>query len=258
MKRLIATTTAIDGPGYELVDMTHATVDGDDTAHDVNENDPDSPTEPTTDGINDAGAAASDQAPLGLAGDVICCITHGICVLLLATAVAAAVFGFFYLVLIRSPLAVVDRMVPSECNVTSHSLIWWMTHGDGTSTEYIPGIGVRFEVGGSTIEATAKPRVSDDESWMVAAERDAYFARYPIGTVARCYYSREEHGFVAMSDQSDALSHALTVGLVFTISAFTILLCLCGLGVGAHCLDLVKRHRCSYVQTDVDPMAAHV
>lgn len=232
MKKCVASMVG-DGPMYELVDMVHTdVVDGSD--HEADRSEPQSPTEhePESPTQTDAvGETVDDRPPSDPINDALCGIACGVCALFVATAITAVVFAFFYFAFVRSPLAAVDRMVPCECNITSHSTISWKDYGDGTSVQYIPGLGVWFAVDRgrgrdpSLQKANAKPRIRNDESWMNAAERDAYFARYPVGAVARCYYSREEYGFVAMSDESDTLTHALAWSIGITILTFLVSFC---------------------------------
>ncbi|AJF98460.1 hypothetical protein TW95_gp1726 [Pandoravirus inopinatum] len=262
MKRLIASPTR-DAPSYELVDMPRA---GNSDNVDDSDDDPRHQTDPLTgdpvDGNDPETGSMIETTDRGqalsvLTRDLFVSVAHAGFWVLVAIAAMAVVFWLFYLGFVRPPLAAVNRLVPSKCNITSHLLISTMTADDGTGNQYIPGLGVRFVVehGGdldaSTQEAIARPRLRRGESWMDARGRDAYFARFPVGTVAQCYYSREEHDFVAMSDESDALRHALMWGVALAIMASVILFCCCCSLVG---FEMEQRRRLR--ARSLDAMAA--
>lgn len=228
---------------YKLVDMSRAKRPDDDD--DVDSDHPRCQKDPLTDdpidnddSSNDIFEVETTDRSRGLSVltcDLLASVGRVAFCLLVTTAAMALVCWLFYLGFVRTPLAAVDRLVASECNITSHLLISTMTRDDGTGDEYIPGLGVRFVIGhgggdngASAREAIARPRLRRDESWMVATERDAYFARFPVGAVARCYYSREQHDFVAMSDKSDALRHALAWAAALAAVASIVLSCCCG------------------------------
>ncbi|AGO83584.2 hypothetical protein psal_cds_130 [Pandoravirus salinus] len=240
MKSLIGSATG-RAPAYELVDMTRAarigSGDADDPRHSV-----DSMADDPIDSDNGLGRVldieSTDRPPRDVATGLCARIVRAAFWLLVAVGAMAMVLGLFYLGFVRPRLAPVERMVPTECNITSHVLISTMTADDGTGNQYIPGLGVRFTIergGGddsgapTTREAIARPRIRRDESWMVAAERDAYLGRFTVGTVARCYYSREEHNFVTMSDESDALRHVVMWGIALATVASVVVFCCCGL-----------------------------
>lgn len=245
MKRLLASTATRDPPMYKLVDMSRIQRSDGDDDDGVDGDHPPCQTDPLTDDpISNNGDSSNDildvettnrhRGPSALACDLFASVGRVAFCLLVAAAAMALALCLFYLLFVRTPLAAVDRMVVSECNITSHLLISTKTRDDGTGDEYIPGLGVRFLIrhdGGDTDasarEAIARPRIRRDESWMVATERDAYFARFPVGAVARCYYSREQHDFVAMSDESDALRHALAWVVALAAAASVVLFCCC-------------------------------
>nr|UMO79060.1 hypothetical protein [Pandoravirus belohorizontensis] len=253
---------------YKLVDMSR-TQRSDDDDNDVDGDHPRCQTDPLTDDpINNDGNGDPDdifevettdrrRGLSVLACDLFAsvgCVSF--CLLVVAAAMALALW-LFYLGFVRTPLAAVDRMVVSECNITSHSLISTKTRDDGTGDEYIPGLGVRFAIkhdGGDTDasarEAIARPRIRRDESWMVATQRDAYFGRFPVGAVARCYYSREQHDFVAMSDKSNALRHALAWAVALAVVASVVLFCCCV------CLVFSEVEHCRRLRADTSDTAA--
>ncbi|AVK74542.1 hypothetical protein pqer_cds_120 [Pandoravirus quercus] len=255
MKRLIAPHITRDAPSYELVDMPRV------GGSDVDDgDDPRRQTDPLTNDPEIGSmieTADRCRAPSVPTSDLFASVARVAFALLVAIAATAAVFWLFYLGFVRPPLAAVDRLVPSECNITSHLLISTMTADDGTGNQYIPGLGVRFlirrdgNLDAPPQEAIARPRLRRGESWMDAMERDAYFARFPVGAVARCYYSREQHDFVAMSDESDALRHALTWGVALAIMASVILFCCCCSLVG---FEMEQRRRLR--ARSLDAMAA--
>lgn len=230
---------------YKLVDMSRATRPDDDD--DLDSGHTRCQTDSLTDDPNNDSSSSSNEVfevettnrrrgLSTLACDFLASVGRVAFCLLVAAAAMALVLWLFYLGFVRTPLAAVDRLVASDCNVTSHLLISTMTRDDGTGDQYIPGLGVRFviahdggDIDAATREAIARPRIRRDESWMVATERDAYFGRFPVGAVARCYYSREQHDFVTMSDKSNALRHALawTVALVAVASVVLFCCCVC-------------------------------
>nr|UDO48045.1 hypothetical protein [Pandoravirus massiliensis] len=222
---------------YKLVDMTHIArpekgdADGDDPRQEPNPSIDDSID---NDDIEDGSKIKPTRRCPALhvsPSDLIDIAVRAACGLFIAVAALALLTCLFYFVLIRRPLAAVDRMVASECNITSHSIESTKVSSDGTPKEYIPGLGVRFIVGhgdGNRIhEAVAMPCIHHYESWMLAVERDAYFARFKVGSVARCYYSREEYDFVAMSDESDRLSSSISSTIAVVVVGCVGIFCCC-------------------------------
>jgi len=86
--------------------------------------------------------------------------------------------------------------------------------GDGSPARYLPGLGVTFvAVTGSQStmvhHGTARPtaaEVYEDESFTDLHGRDAFHARYPVGASISCFYSRDDHNYVAVSNSASPLA----------------------------------------------------
>lgn len=261
-----------DGPMYELIEMTSATRNArvPNAAHTVDGNDTHRASGATVhlladdDGIRDGDDVENDDYGInienhaeeidahgpvrGSRSPAFSCLAKTACVSLTSIAVAVGVFALLFVVVAQPQVQIADRMMPTECTIATHVLIMRESNDDdgGDNARHMPGLGVRFlvtERSGPLLFKTgiAKPRVRNDDAWMRADERDAYFALYPVNSIARCYYDREQLGLVAMHDENDAVTDAITWCMALAAGSSLIVFCLLGACVYGGCGRLVRR-----------------
>ncbi|BCU03318.1 hypothetical protein [Pandoravirus japonicus] len=133
-----------------------------------------------------------------------------------ALVVALVVFVPWYAWRLAPGYALLDRARPASCLVLARNASVALLHrgvgGDPTSAELVvPRLWVRLCPGGiDETEAWARPYLVDADSRMDADGAAAFFARFPTGTSAPCYYDPEAPAErVAMRDDSPSLGRGL-------------------------------------------------
>ncbi|AVK74519.1 hypothetical protein pqer_cds_97 [Pandoravirus quercus] len=133
-----------------------------------------------------------------------------------ALVVAVVVFVPWYAWHLAPGYAMLDRVEPASCLVLAHNASTML--GRGAARGYagvvlnVPRLWVRFRVGDAVdpIETWARPYLTDADSRTDADGAAAFFARFPTGTSAPCYYDPEapvDH--VAMHDNLPSLGRGL-------------------------------------------------
>ncbi|AGO82057.1 hypothetical protein pdul_cds_137 [Pandoravirus dulcis] len=133
-----------------------------------------------------------------------------------ALVVALVVFVPWYAWRLAPGYALLDRARPASCLVQAHNASVVLSHhgagGDPNGAGLVvPRLWVRFRPGSvGPVETWARPYLLDADSRMDADGAAAFFARFPLGIGAPCYYDPEAPAErVAMRDDSPSLGRGL-------------------------------------------------
>nr|UMO79094.1 hypothetical protein [Pandoravirus belohorizontensis] len=133
-----------------------------------------------------------------------------------ALVVALVVFVPWYAWRLAPGYALLNRARPASCFVQAHNVsVALLRRGAGEDPAgaglVAPRLWVRFCPGGADpTEAWARPYLIDADSYMDTDGAAAFFARFPLGISAPCYYDPEAPAErVAMRDDSPSLGRIL-------------------------------------------------
>jgi len=201
------------------------------------------------------GVGGSDDGPIHQQDEPLCgCMTRqGVrhhmarwglwwC-LLAALAASATVFVPWYVTTLNPRYALMEHTRASMCTVMNHTIVATKrTRHDPVIVKYVPGLWVWFQTladatapsathtdnahahkHGGRVYAMALPRFLIEQSWMDQKMVDDYWAKYPAGSTARCFYDDEAPDeAVAMRPGIDRLGLGLLVCILVTLLVFVL------------------------------------
>jgi len=160
----------------------------------------------------------------------------------IAAFAATLVFGLVYLVAIKNEVDYYERMTPTACNVTAHNIDYWITPDDGSPVKISASLSVWYKAGDQDSIKTGKLDLKP-RGWLTPSEKDALFARYPVGATMLCYYSRENGAFLALNNGEDKMRTRIGWGIAIASVVFAVCFVPCLLAWVIATVELCLAHR---------------
>ncbi|QHN71236.1 hypothetical protein [Mollivirus kamchatka] len=138
--------------------------------------------------------------------------------------VGLVIFLPWYCVGIQPNYEMLERMRESHCTILNHTVVSVKPTKDNSNLMYVPGLAVTFVDsdghGGATttVQAVARPRLKERQSWMGWDVMQNYYSRYPVNSTHECYYDTSHPSdMVVMVGGVDNLGQELALSIFVAI-----------------------------------------